>query len=149
MKRYQVLLIVAVGLFCFCSCAGTHGKIKSYEINSSKNEVKKAMIKIAEGMDNITFYDNTDDSGIKRKGYIDIKIETDKLNRNYKIHFYGGEKFWEENPNFCIFSIIKINGSTDKQFGIWSKDKRISIELFENEFLPKLENMLGKVEPKN
>jgi len=139
--RYYILILILLS-----ACQGTHGKIKSYTNKSSKNEVKVGMESVGRNVANITFFNDTDDSGIDRSGYIDILIETPKIRKKYKVHFYGGEKYWEENPNFCRFSIIKINGNTNKQFGILSKDKRIAIELFEREFIPHLEKIIGEIE---
>ena len=147
-------MILKIKLIIYClliiifstSCQGTHGMIKSYTAKSSKKEVEEGMKSISDNVDYITFFDNTDDSGINRKGYIDILIETKGLKKRYKVHFYGDEVFWEQNLNFCDFAIIKINGKTDNKFGFWSKEKRIAIELFEKEFIPLLESVVGPVE---
>jgi hypothetical protein len=144
--RYNLYLLIFIGIIVLASCAGTHGKIKSYSTNSSMIEVKEAMMKVAENANYITFFDNTDGSGINRKGYIDILIETSEVRKKFKIHFYGNETFWEENPDFCSFAIIKINLNTNAQFSMWSKEKRIALEIFEKETIPRLENILGEIE---
>lgn len=127
------------------SCQGTHGSIQSYSVDSSKDELVDAFIKISEMNSQVEFEDKTDRSGMNRPSYADISIKANGTSTLYKLHFYGGEKYWENHPDSCVFSIIRIGAKYDKSYGWFSSEKRRFINLFESEIIPLLEERIGSV----
>lgn len=144
-----LLIFVSCVLVLASSCQGTHGHIQSYALSGSKDELVDAFLNISESNSKLEFEENTDRSGMNRPNYADIDIKANGTITLYRLHFYGGEKYWRNHLDRCILSIITINAKYGRDYGWFSSERRRYISLFDSEIISLLEDRIGSIEKLN
>jgi hypothetical protein len=134
LKKYSTIILI---LIFIQSCAGTHGKIISFEFSTCKDELNSKIFSLKNDS-KIQVIDSTDDSGINRPGYFDIIIKDKGKSYYYKMHYFGDTEYWETHKEICELAIIEINNKYDKDFSIFSSEKREAIKIFKKIIIPQL-----------
>ena len=150
-KFIVFILLICFGLIgCDGMTGGTHGSIKAYEYSVSKSVLDKAVWKVIRANSNIkrdTIYQN---DGIKYGyyndsiNYISFIITKDDLANDYTFRYAGDSTYYDTSK----VSAISIAYAWDKDSnggheGISGKVKKQLVNLFETEFINKIDIELG------
>lgn len=152
-KRLIRIPIIVSSLFIFISTAGTHGRMKQYEFNCSKDELRKSILSYFDNHQNV----GLPDSLLRHKQYAKVeRLDSDSINfyfylpyKNEKIiywtKFSGSTDNWDRKPT--LLSLIGV--LTGDQYKLKTKDsvsykQRHELALvFEREVISKLQEDLG------
>ena len=165
LKQLSIFIIPFFLTACFIG-AGTHGSIKRYRYDTTKDELERAIMTVINGNQNIqrdsisnyiidktggrsdTIMDNSYNDG---ENYITMKIRSgDGTEENkYTFRFYGDEEHWRKSSSTVIFICYAHdkdgNGGSEGSGGLeWYKSglKNKLINLFESEFLAMVDKEL-------
>lgn len=148
MKQYLFVLVLGIG-FTGCISGGTHGYIKGYHYNVTKDKLDKAVHQIIAGSltiirDSVNTYYNDSTN------YISLGIIEKELPYTYVFRYYGGKEYWDTSKVSEIFIAYAYDknrkGGSSGNGGIKWYDfnlKRNLTEPFEHEFIYKIDSLLG------
>ncbi|MFB2120392.1 hypothetical protein [Parapedobacter sp. 2B3] len=158
-KRLIRIPVVVSSLFIFISTAGTHGRMKQYEFNCSKDELRKSILNYFDNHQNVRL----PDSLLRYKQYVKVeRLDSDSINfyfylpyENEKIiywtKFSGSTDNWDRKPTLLML----IGVLTGDQYRLQTKDsvshkQRHELALvLEREVISKLQENLGMPENVN
>lgn len=146
---YFLLLLIIVLEFSSCLTGGTHGAIKIYEYSVPKSVLEKAVWKIIETNPNISRDTINQNDGIKYGyyndsiNYISFVITKEDLVNDYTFRYAGDSMYYDTSK----ISAISIAYAWDKNAkggneGVSGKVKKQLVNLFEIEFINKIDNEL-------
>lgn len=142
-------------IFSFLATAGTHGSIKEYSYNISKENLELIIYEVIEESREIILIPDTNfyfDSHTSEfmKEYMTIEILEDTVSRLYKFRFYGNRDYWNNHPFNSEIFISHVKDSRDVKFSIdsdfnWLYDKHRNgfIDVFERCFIKKLNKKIA------
>jgi len=80
-------IIGLITIVVFCSTAGTHGKITSFDFQESMTVIESKLMDL-DTLQNVEIINNTDPGGINRPGYLDCNLKLSNGNLiKYILHF--------------------------------------------------------------
>ena len=165
--KFYILIAFPILLIYGCFGAGTHGSIKGYEYIIVKDSLQNAIMKVINNSPNIYRDTSLDELGSmpsteKNDGrdhvansnyyndinnYVTIKITSGKNINKYIFRYYGGEETWRSSPTSKIFICYAFdnenNGGSEGSGEISKKMKNQFTEIFENEFISKIDRELN------
>lgn len=148
MKKYLCLLLLLFGLIG-CIGGGTHGYIKSYRYDTSKDVLEKAVHQIiannpATHQDTVKDYYNNDTT------YVTMVVIDKGLHYTYTFRYYGSKEYWDTSKTSEIFIAYaydqKRKGGSSGNGGVKWYNFRLKKKLtapFEHEFISKVDSVLG------
>lgn len=157
-KKAAMFAITFLAIFSFLATAGTHGKIKGYELNYTKYDVNQAVQKFY-----VKYPERVIPNQFRKLGtpHIFGSKQDDKINRlnadSVSFDFFfekenmiiwmfitGAEENWNKKPceiQFVGLIIIK-DGNWKYKDDLSMEEKQKATNFFENEILIKLERIL-------
>lgn len=162
----QVVVFVLAVLFVGCIGAGTHGSLRGYRYSVSKDSLQKAIMTVIKDNPNIYRDTSLDSLGSSPmldhnggnysagenyyndiKHYVTIKITSGQKINEYVFRYYGPDEEWKTAPSSKIFICYAHdkdgNGGSEGNGGVSRKMAKEFIEVFEKEFIAKLDKQLG------
>lgn len=166
MKTKNILFFLIPMSFltgCIIS-AGTHGSLKNYEFMVTKYELDSVVDLVIKNNPNIsqeaanvnyivdvtdgkndTIIDDYYNDGIN---YLTIKIKNDPDLIEYTFRYLGDSTDWNANVTSEIFICYAYdqngNGGSEGNGGVSNKQLHYFTEIFEREFITKIDSILGK-----
>jgi hypothetical protein len=166
-KNLTYLVFALTLLLTGCMTAGTHGSIKGYRYSVNKDSLQKAIMKVIKN--NLNIYRDTsldslgssplldhNDGGDYSAGenyyndikhYVTIKITSGQKINEYTFRYYGPDEEWKTAPSAKIFICYAHdkdgNGGSEGNGGVSNKMAKEFTEVFEKEFIDKVDNELG------
>ena len=161
------ILIILTAILTGCGFGvGSHGSIKGYQYPVTKSELEKAVMTVLQNKTNVyrdtirnymidvtngkndTIENNYYNDG---KNYLTIHIKTSDNLTDYTFRYLGDSLTWANSPTseifICYIYDTKGNGGSEGN-GKWgqtsSSTQTIMINLFEKEFIDKLDKELNK-----
>lgn len=148
MQKQLLVLLCVTCIIAGCIGGGTHGYIKRYRYNTSKDTLEKVVHQViketpAIKQDGDADYYNDDTN------YVSITITRGGLPYEYIFHFYGGKKYWDTSKTSAVSMVYgydeKRRGGSSGNGGIkwydFSLKERLT-ERFEQEFISKIDSVL-------
>ena len=161
-----VLIAYLVIATCLTSCfigAGTHGSLKGYQYQTTKNKLDSAVMFVIKNNQNInrdtignkilanvgngkqdTIIDNSWNDGHE---YVSIKIKTDKGICEYTFRYYGGPEDWDTSKTSEIFICWAYDefgkGGSEGNGGVDRKTLKHLTDIFEQEFVYNIDKKLN------
>ena len=170
MKNILTLIWICCGLVLtvsICGC-GTHGSLKGYRYAASKYDLEKAVMAVIKSNSNIyrdttkdysgsspaldSIHSNRDFSAGDNyyndiKHYVTITITSGKIVNEYTFRYYGDDEEWANSFSAEIFICYahdnKGRGGSEGNGGITRKMKKMFTEVFESEFVNKIDKELS------
>ena len=160
-KFWISLFLISTLTSCFVG-AGTHGSIKGYQYNVTKNELENAVMYVIKNSPNIhrdtrgeprienvgngimdTIFDNSYNDG---KNYVAIKINVKNLENEYTFRYYGDEEYWKTSKSSEIFICWEFDkgGNGGNEEYINSDDERRLTNIFETQFISLVDKQLNQ-----
>ncbi len=142
------LFITLTGMFS-CLGGGTHGSIKYYQYNVSKQILETAVQSIIKEnnilrQDSIKGYYNNDTT------YITMYIAYGSVSNEYTFRYGGNKEYWDTSKTSSISIAYaydkKHKGGSEGNGGVklsYVKLRKELIEPFEKEFISKIDSVLG------
>jgi hypothetical protein len=133
--QQAVFFIIVTCSSLSMSCGGTHGNIRIYEFQVSKNELERRIDTVISSNTAMQL----PDTGLYEpsRDYISIRIDE----KAFVMRFHGDEKYWDSHPEHSRLALIEfgnIEGPLQGQ-GDFSSEKMDEITTtFEQRFLAKL-----------
>lgn len=159
-KKTATFFIAFIAVFSFLATAGTHGKIKGYQLNYSKYEVNQAMQTFYEkhpehivpnqfeSMVNPHFFGSPDDDRINRLNADSVNFDFyfEQYNMILWSSFVGSEKNWKKKPCELVFEgyLVISEGKWKFNNDLTKEEKQNTTNYFEKEILVKLQEILEK-----
>ncbi len=166
MKRVINILIFIILAASLTGCfigAGTHGSLKGYQYQTTKDKLDSAVMYVIKNNPNIyrdtignkfladvgngkqdTIIDNSYNDGHE---YVSIKIKTEKGQCGYTFRYYGGEDHWKTSKTSEIFICWAYDefgkGGSEGNGGVESKTLNHLTELFEKELVSNIDKKLN------
>lgn len=151
MKKYIQLIIIFVFSMLIYSCdfislmdGGTHGSLASYTYEVSKDSLEAVVNYIIENDNKITKLKTDGGEGT----YVKISIIKEGFIQYFVFRYSGDNKYWNSHPNTSHISITatkKDENEYQSEREISRKDKRHAIQIFNSDFIDKIENVKGLV----
>lgn len=166
LKVVSPIFVFAVIIISLTSCvfgAGTHGSLKGYRYQISKDTLASAVMYVINNNSNIyrdtigdkiladigdgkqgTIIDNSYNDGQK---YLSIKIKTNKGLCDFTFRYYGDEQYWDASETseiFICWAYDEINeGGSEGNGGVDKKTLKYLTELFEKEVVNNIDRRLS------
>lgn len=166
MKKANNLLLFIVLATSLTGCfigAGTHGSLKGYQYQTTKDKLDSAVLNVIKTNPNIyrdtignkiltyvgngkqdTIVDNSYNDGHE---YLTIKIKTEKGQCEYTFRYYGGEDHWKTSITSEIFICYAYDefgkGGNEGNGGVESKILSHLTEVFEKELVSNIDKKLN------
>ena len=164
-KKISLLLLTNFSA-CLTGCfigAGTHGSLKGYKYQTTKDKLDSSVMYLMKNNPNIyhdtignkiladvgnckqdTIIDNSYNDG---HNYVTIKIKTDKGQCEYTFRYYGSEEDWKTSKTSEIFICWAYNeygkGGSEGNGGVDIKTLKHLTEVFEKELVDKIDKKLN------
>lgn len=150
-----------------CIGAGTHGSIKGYQYAVNKDSLQKAVMTVIQNNANIYRDSSLDSLGSSPaldhsdagdysagenfyndvKHYVTIKITSGQNVNEYIFRYYGADEDWKTSPTSKIFICYvhdkNGNGGSEGNGGVKRKMAKQFTDLFEKEFVDKIDKQLN------
>ncbi|MBL4657718.1 MAG: hypothetical protein JKX73_06935 [Flavobacteriales bacterium] len=161
MRKLSTYALIAVFALCVgCFSAGTHGSIKSYEYNLTKdslqniidmvisespNVYKDTVITFQYMIENDSIFDTYYKDGIR---YETIYITTSNEKVEYIFNYTGTEESWTTSStssiSICYAYNDKGEGGSQGNGKLSRSAKKRFVEIFESELIKPLEELMDK-----
>jgi len=164
-KEISLFLLVLVTAFltsCFIG-AGTHGSLKGYQYQITKDRLDSAVMYVIKNNENIyrdtignkiladvgndkkdTMVDNSWNDGHE---YVSIQIKTQRGNCAYTFRYYGGKEHWDTAKTSQIFICWAYDelgkGGSEGGGGVDNKNLKYLTEVFEKELVKEIDSKLN------
>lgn len=147
------LYVVIIVLFQNCDLitmydGGTHGSIKAYAYSSSRDTLLTSIKEVILTDDNLTKINIHDSNDT----YIKLKITSSLDSAFYVFRFYGDSIYWKQNRNYSKIFITSMklnNNEYQRDWEIGKNDRKVLIEIFELQFISKLNQKVMKTIDRN
>jgi hypothetical protein len=164
-KKISLVLLILATTFlksCFVG-AGTHGSLKGYQYQITKDKLDSAVMYVIKNNPSIhrdtignkiladvangkkdTIVDNSWNDG---REYVSIQIKTQRGNCAYTFRYYGGKEYWDTAKTSEIFICWAYDefgkGGSEGDGGVDDKTLKYLTEIFEKEFVNRVDNKLN------
>ncbi len=165
MRQKSILLIILSAVIltsCFIG-AGTHGSLKGYEYQTTKQHLENAVMDVIKSNPNInrdtvgktqvvnigggkqgTIVDNSYNDG---KEYVTVNIKSGKDTIEYTFRYYGGQEYWDSSKTSEIF-ICWAHDQSGRRANNMSGDLdketlKLFTSVFEKELVEKIDKKLN------